>query len=198
MEEDSKSDADSSDMAPISSVQMASPLPPPTPVVPSITMRSPSLTMPEAANWSPMEVDSGLRHAQWPNAPTNLELHQIIALNLVAHGQSLFPSTIPLGQGLPIACRLGHPSVPGAGVIRNQETFVGTTNLDEGVMSGDTSCIQLWVHLASGYFIFTLFVIPMPPTPSCIPHLPIVLVVSPTHLSLYDTSILVVSTHHMP
>ena len=96
-EEDSESNADSSDTAPMPSVQMASPLPPPTPVVPSVMMRSPSLAMPKAADWSPIEVDSILRHAQWPNASTNLELHQVIASNLVTQGQSLFPSAIPPG-----------------------------------------------------------------------------------------------------
>ena len=65
-------------------------------------------------------------------------------------------------------------------------------------LSGNTYCIQCWVHLASTYFIFTLHVVPMPPTPFCIPHLPIVLVVSPTCLSPYDTSILVIFTHPCP
>ena len=74
MEEDSKSNIDSSDTAPIPSVQMASPLPPPTPIIPSVSMRFFSLTMPEAVDWSCMEVDSMLIYAQWPNAPTNLEL----------------------------------------------------------------------------------------------------------------------------
>ena len=38
----------------------------------------------------------------------------------------------------------------------------------------------------STYFISTLHVVPVLPTPSCIPHLPIVLVVSSTCLSPYD------------
>ena len=65
-------------------------------------------------------------------------------------------------------------------------------------LSGDTHCIQLEVCLASTYFIFTLHVVPMLPTPSCIPHHSIVLVVSPTCLSPYDTSVLVIFTHPTP
>ena len=74
MEEDSESNTESSDMAHILSVQMAFPLPPPTPNVSSVLIRSPSLATPEAADWSLIEVDSMLAYTQWPNAPTNLTL----------------------------------------------------------------------------------------------------------------------------
>jgi hypothetical protein len=107
-EEDSESDADSSGTVPIPSVQMASPLPPSTPTVPSVTMGSPPLATPAAADWSPMEVDSVLAYAQWPNPPTDLEMRRVVASNLVAHGGSLYPSAIPSGRGLPTARRSGH------------------------------------------------------------------------------------------
>src|ERR1700678_2377538 len=100
-EEDSESDADSSGTVPVPSVQMASPLPPATPIVPSVTMRSPPLATPEAANWSPMEVDAVLAYAEWSNPPTDLEMRRVVASNLVAHGNSLFPSAIPPGRGRP-------------------------------------------------------------------------------------------------
>jgi hypothetical protein len=35
------------------------------------------------------------------------------------------------------------PPVPGAGVIKKSRMFVEATNLDEGVMSGDTHCVRL-------------------------------------------------------
>ena len=107
-EEDSESDADSSGTVPVPSVQMASPLPSSTPTVPSVTMGSPPLATPTAAYWSPMEVDSVLAYAQWPNPPTDLEMRRIVASNLVAQGDSLYPSAIPPGRGLPTARRSGH------------------------------------------------------------------------------------------
>jgi len=108
-EEDSdSSDADSSGTAPAPSVQMASPSPSSTPTVPSVSMGSPPLATPEAADWSPMEVDSVLAYAQWPNPPTDLELRRTVASNLVSQGHSLFPHAIPPGRGLQTARRSGY------------------------------------------------------------------------------------------
>ena len=107
-EEDSESDADSSNTVPVPSVQMASPSPSSTPIVPSVTMRSPPLATPEAADWSPMEVDSVLAYAQWHNPPTDLEMRRTVASNLVANGGSVFPHAIPPGRGLQTACRSGY------------------------------------------------------------------------------------------
>ena len=107
-EEDSSSDAGSSDTVPVPSVQIASLTTLSTPIVPPVTMRSPPLATPEAADWSPMEVDSVLAYAHWPNAPTDLELRRTIASNLVFNGGSLRPSAIPPGRGKQTARRLGH------------------------------------------------------------------------------------------
>jgi hypothetical protein len=88
------------------SVRMASPLPPPTPIVPSVSMASPSLSPPAA--WTPMEVDAVLAYAEWPNPPTDFEMRRIVAGNLVTHGESVHPSAIPSGRGLSTARRSGH------------------------------------------------------------------------------------------
>ena len=92
---------------------VGSPMPLSTPMAPTVTMGSPTPTLatPEAANWSPMEVDSVIAYARprWLEAnPTELEKRRTLAASLVFHGQSPHPSAIPSGRGTSTPRRSGH------------------------------------------------------------------------------------------